>query len=66
MRAKNESRVKRFFDSRDTDFINACQSVPPPIGKLPDAANLGGIPPTRRQAAKWLRHTGAAYKYGRN
>lgn len=37
---------------KDNDFFNrACEAA--------------GVAPTRRQYSKWLRHIGAAYKFGR-
>jgi len=41
-------KVKKFFKEKDVKFIKACESAK--------------IPPTKRQASKWLMHKGKAYK----
>jgi hypothetical protein len=49
--------VVNFLKSGNTEFEKACLKVQPPWGKVGE-----GIPPTRRQASKWLRKKGIAYK----
>jgi hypothetical protein len=51
MRTADESKVKKFFESGNTKFIQACGAVK--------------LTPTRRQASKWLNKKGIAYKEGR-
>ncbi len=51
MRKEREGVVVKFFKQEDTKFVTACGKV--------------GIHPTRRQASKWLRQKGKAYKEGR-
>ena len=52
-----EGHVKRYFDQSPLIFREACLAVPPPWGKKDK-----GIPSTKRQASKWLRGKGIAYK----
>ena len=51
MEKKDENKVRDFMKTNDPRFLNACTKV--------------GIPPTRRQASKWLSKRGLAYKEGR-
>jgi hypothetical protein len=55
MRAEREGRVVVFFRAAEKDeksaFVLACGKV--------------SLPLTKRQASKWLRHKGLAYKEGR-
>lgn len=57
MRASNENKVQTFLKSKDPRFLNACRAVDRPYGKPGE-----GIPPTRRQASKWLMRKGIAYR----
>ena len=41
-------KVVRFLESKNVQFLAACETA--------------GVPPTRRQASKWLSHKGLAYK----
>jgi len=67
MKPEQEGIVTKFFQSNDNKFIESCKFVPPPYGKKNE-----GILPTHRQASKWLRGKGIAYKtmkgeiYGRS
>ena len=66
MRANRENVVGIFCKSEDQKFKEACAKVPPPWATEPDPNNLKsklGIKPKRRQAAKWLRGQGIAYKH---
>lgn len=45
---ENEGKVVKFLRANDSTFTKACE--------------LAGIPPTRRQASKWLAGKGIAYK----
>ena len=56
-----EYKVADFVKSNNPTFREACQSVPPPWGK-PEGTGDKGIPATHRQASKWLRGKGIAYK----
>jgi hypothetical protein len=53
--AEKKGRVTTFFKAEESNpqskFVLACQKA--------------NIKPTKRQASKWLRKTGAAYKSGR-
>lgn len=51
MRTENEAKVVNFLKAKDAQFLQACERV--------------RIPPTRRQASKWLNKRGLAYKEGR-
>ena len=51
MKAADENKVRDFLKSEDPKFLMACVKA--------------GIPPTRRQASKWLSKRGLAYKIGR-
>lgn len=51
MRKEREGRVVKFFKSEDPKFMGACDRV--------------GIPPTLRQASKWLSGKGKAWREGR-
>jgi hypothetical protein len=51
-RTTREGCVLKFFKSEDPKFLRACTEA--------------GIPPTRRQASKWLAGKGAAWKNGRS
>lgn len=55
MKATGENKVRDFLkgalDNAESPFIKACEKA--------------GIPPTRRQASKWLSKRGLAYKFGR-
>lgn len=57
MKMEQEGIVTKFFTSQDVKFLQACANVPPPYGKKNE-----GIKPTHRQASKWLRGKGIAYK----
>lgn len=57
MRMEQKGVVTKFFTSQDMKFIQACANVIPPYGKKDE-----GIKPTHRQASKWLRGKGIAYK----
>lgn len=57
MKVENENKVVNFMKSMSDVFQRACLEVPLPWGKK-DV----GIVPTHRQASKWLRKTGIAYK----
>jgi hypothetical protein len=48
MRQKNEGTVAAFYKNNDPLFIRACEDA--------------GIPPTKRQASKWLAKKGLAWK----
>lgn len=48
MREGKEGIVVKFFKSEDVKFLKACE--------------VANIKPTRRQAAKWLKKKGLAYK----
>lgn len=48
MKAADEYKVRDFLKSEDPKFLEACAKA--------------GIPPTRRQASKWLAKRGLAYK----
>jgi hypothetical protein len=66
MRANRENVVGMFCKSEDQRFKEACSKVPPPWATEPDLDNPGkkmGIKPKRRQAAKWLRGKGIAFKH---
>jgi len=54
--------VTRSFEEKSPLFIAACKTVPPPWGKKGETLITSGIPPTKRQASKWLRGKGIAYK----
>ncbi len=56
----NEFKVAGFLKSNNPDFIAACAAVPPPWGSNKEGSK--GIPATRRQASRWLRKKGIAYK----
>jgi len=58
MKLSLEYNVKRYLDGPSLIFRKACSAVPPPWASLKE----GGIPPTRRQASKWLMRKGIAYK----
>jgi hypothetical protein len=45
---KSEGKVVKFLATKDSIFTKACE--------------LAGIPPTRRQASKWLAGKGVAYR----
>jgi hypothetical protein len=67
MKTENENKVVNFFKSNNEHFVKACAEVLPPYGKKPifntdSKQTQGGIPVTKRQAAKWLRKEGIAYK----
>ncbi len=49
---QQDNHVVEFFRSNNPLFVAACNKV--------------GIPPTRRQASKWLSGRGLAYKEGRS
>ena len=51
MRKINEGKVISFLKDKDPKFLKACETA--------------GIPPTRRQASKWLSGLGKAWKEGR-
>ena len=51
MKAADENKVRDFLKSEDSTFLAACKRAK--------------IPPTRRQASKWLSKRGLAYKVGR-
>jgi len=51
MKTADENKVRNFLKDGDAMFLRACEKV--------------GIPPTRRQASKWLAKRGKAYKEGR-
>ena len=51
MKVVDDNKVVNFFKSEDPKFLAACEKA--------------GIPPTRRQASKWLAKRGRAYKEGR-
>jgi hypothetical protein len=51
MREEKEGIVQKFFMSEDSKFIKACE--------------IAKVKLTRRQAAKWLRGKGKAFKEGR-
>jgi len=59
---EHEGYITRFFNEQHNLFITACKSVPPPWGKVGGDMITPGIPPTKRQASKWLRGKGIAYK----
>jgi hypothetical protein len=46
--AERDWKVKKFFESDNQHFIAACEAVK--------------LPPTKRQASKWLNKKGLAYK----
>ena len=48
MRKEQENHVVKYYKENHPDFLGACEKA--------------GIKPTRRQASKWLRKTGKAYK----
>lgn len=48
MRPEDESKVIKFFNSKEPAFVSACERVK--------------LPPTRRQASKWLSGKGKAFK----
>jgi hypothetical protein len=52
MRKILESRVVNFLKDADPKFLKACE--------------MAGIPPTRRQASKWLSGLGKAWKERRS
>jgi hypothetical protein len=52
MRKINEGKVRHFLKDADPKFLAACKSV--------------NLPPTRRQASKWLSGLGKAWKEGRS
>ena len=52
MRANREGVVTRFLKEEDAKFIKACENVKLKV--------------TRRQAAKWLKGKGKAFKEGRS
>jgi len=56
------SKCVNFLKSNNPDFVNCCRTVPLPWGKKNKEGILIGIPTTRRQASKWLRKKGIAYK----
>ena len=56
-----EYYARDYFKSNNPAFIKACQAVPFPWGKKDE-----GIPPTKRQASKFLRGKGIAYKVMHN
>lgn len=51
MKAADENKVRNFLKVKDPIFLAACEKAK--------------IPPTRRQASKWLSARGLAYKVGR-
>jgi hypothetical protein len=57
MKQEQEGVVSKFFNSQDVKFCQSCANVLPPYGKKNE-----GIPATHRQASKWLRGKGIAYK----
>ena len=62
MNQEQNGYVTKFFTSQDVKFIQACANVLPPYGKVSGNNQSPGIPPTHRQASKWLRGKGIAYK----
>jgi len=62
LRLDYEGSVVRFFNEQHNLFTTACKAVPPPWGKPGGTLEEKGIPPTKRQASKWLRGKGIAYK----
>lgn len=46
-----ENKINNFIKTNDPKFNEACKKV--------------GLPPTKRQASKWLMQKGKAYKEGR-
>lgn len=62
VKLQDEGKVLTFFNSQDKQFLSACEKVGLIIR---DKNGLITKPATKRQASKWLRHTGLAYKEGR-
>lgn len=51
MRKEKENKINDFIKSYNPKFVQACEKV--------------GLPPTKRQASKWLSGKGKAWKEGR-
>jgi hypothetical protein len=59
MRTENENKIVNFLKSKNEHFIKACSDAEF-FGK--SGKKEKGIPETKRQASRWLRGRGIAYK----
>jgi len=51
-----DNKIVNFLKDGNSVFEKACNEIPKPYGKP-------GIPPTKRQASRWLMKKGIAYKF---